>query len=138
MAGLNMVLGRLLIQINGWPEDRLLQVLLTFVVWAAIGALAYWLLFPVGRMLVSSTRNEFDNMVLRTVRGPLFVAIAAYGVVQAPEEVPLGPDFTLLLRRLYTVVVLAVVFYLAWRVVREFLLRWLGHRAAESESTGDA
>ncbi|MDQ5866368.1 MAG: mechanosensitive ion channel [Chloroflexota bacterium] len=137
MAGLNMVLGTLLIQINGWPEDRLLQVLLTFVVWAAIGLLAYWLLFPVGRMLVSSTRNEFDNMVLRTGRVPLFVAIVAYGVVQALEEVPLGPDFTLLLRRLYTVVVLAVVFYLAWRVVREFLLRWLAHRAAESESNVD-
>ncbi|MDQ3930833.1 MAG: mechanosensitive ion channel family protein, partial [Chloroflexota bacterium] len=137
MAGLNMVLGTLLIQIYGWPEDKLLQIALTFLLWAAIAALAYWLLFPLGRMVVSSTRNEFDNMVLRAVRVPLFVAIVTYGLVQALDEVPLGHEFSLLLHRLYAVVVVAVVFYLAWRVIREFLLRWLAYRAQETESNVD-
>ncbi len=137
MAGLNMVIGTLLIQINGWPEDRLLRILFTFGVWAAIAALAYWLLFPLGRMLVSSSRTEFDNVVLRTVRMPIFVSIVAYGLVSALDEVPLGPDFSLLLHRLYAVVVVAVVFYLAWRIVREFLLRWIAARAAETESSVD-
>ncbi|MEA2575274.1 MAG: MscS family rane protein [Chloroflexia bacterium] len=137
MAGLNVVLGTLLIQVNGWPDDRLLRIVFTFVVWAILASLAYWLLFPLGRLLVSSTRNEFDNIVLRTVRVPIFVAIVAYGLVQALEEVPLGTDFSLLLRRLYAVVVVAVVFYLAWRIIRELLLRWLAHRAAETESNVD-
>ena len=137
MAGLNVAVGTLLIQINGWPEDGVLRFLFTLGVWAAIGVLAYWVLFPIGRALVGSSRTEYDNIVLRTVRVPFFVAIVAYGVVSALEEVPLGPDFSLLLRRLYAVVVVAVVFYLAWRIVREFLLRWLAHRAAETESNVD-
>lgn len=137
MAGLSIVLGTLLIQINGWPEDRLLRIVFTFALWTVIAAAAYWLLFPLGRLLVSSTRTEFDNLVLRTVRMPIFVSIVAYGLVSALEEIPLGPDFSLLLRRLYAVVVVAVVFYLAWRIVREFLLRWLASRAAESESNVD-
>ncbi|HEX8218329.1 MAG TPA: mechanosensitive ion channel domain-containing protein [Chloroflexia bacterium] len=137
MAGLNLVMATLLLQINGWPEDRLLIILFTLGVWTAIGAIAYWLLFPLGKALVSATRTEYDNLVLRAIRAPLFVAIVAYGVVAALDEVPLGPDFSLLLHRLYAVVVVAVVFYLAWRIIREFLLRWLAHRALETESNVD-
>lgn len=137
MASLNAIMSTLLIQINGWPEDGLLRFLLTVAVWAAAGIIAYWLLFRVGRMIVSSTRTDFDNQVLRTVRGPLFLAIVLYGAVSSLDEIPLGPEFSLVLRRLYAVVAVAVVFYLAWRIVREILLRWLQNKAVETESNVD-
>jgi hypothetical protein len=109
-----VVLQKLLYQIPGWPVDNaLLSFLLTLLVWTAIAALAYWLLFHLLRRLVGQTRTDADNVVLRTVRVPVFVAIVAYGLVTAISELGLRPNIGLIVNRLYTIVLIAVGFYLA-------------------------
>jgi len=128
------ILQKLLYQIPGWPVgDALLSFLLTLVVWIGIAALAYWLLFHVLRRVVGYTRSEADNVVLRTVRLPLFIAIVAYGLVTAISELGLRPNIGLVVNRLYTIVLIAVGFYLAWRIVKEVVLRWLVRHSTETE-----
>jgi len=129
-----VVLQKLLYQIPGWPVDNaLLSFLLTLLVWTAIAALAYWLLFHLLRRLVGQTRTDADNVVLRTVRVPVFVAIVAYGLVTAISELGLRPNIGLIVNRLYTIVLIAVGFYLAWRIVKEVILRWLERHSSETE-----
>ncbi|HUP28509.1 MAG TPA: mechanosensitive ion channel domain-containing protein [Chloroflexia bacterium] len=128
------ILQKLIYQIPGWPVDNaLFSFLLTLIVWTGIAVLAYWLLFHLFRRLVGQTRTDADNIVLRTVRVPLFIAIVAYGLVTAISELGLRPNIGFVVGRLYTIVLIAVGFYLAWRIVKEVILRWLTRHSAETE-----
>lgn len=130
--------GVLLIQIGGWPgDDRLLSFVFALAFWGLVASAAWWLLFRIFRALSWETRTDIDNIVLRTVRTPLFAAITAYGLVDALHELRLGDNFDSAVRSVYAVVMVIVFFYLAWRITKELLLKWLKNRALETESRVD-
>src|SRR6476469_3822791 len=128
----------LLDQIPGWPQDNpYVNFMVTLALWLAIAALTYWLLFVVLRQVVGRTKTDADNLVLRTIRIPVFVAVAAYGFVAATNELNLRPNIGAVIDRLYFAVIIAAAAYLIWRIIKEVLLRWLGRRAEESETKLD-
>src|SRR5437588_6021616 len=110
---------------------------LTLALWIAIAAISYWLLFRALRMLAGRTRTEIDNIVLRTVRVPLFMAIVAYGLVSTLDTLRLDPSASDLIHRLYIVVLIIAGSYLSWRIIREVVLQWLAAHADETESKLD-
>ncbi len=120
-----------------WPQNSLIGFLLTLVVWLGLALLVYVLLFQALRTLVGRTRSDADNVVLRTIRVPVFVAVLAYGLVSALEELALPRWLDIAINNLYFVVLTAAGFYLAWRIVKEVVLRWLKRRAEESENRLD-
>ena len=107
------------------------------IVWAAIAVAAYALLFHLLRNLAGRTRFEGDNIVLRTVRLPLFIAVVAFGVVTVFEELRLSPEAAAFVRNSYVVALIAAGTFLAWRIVKEVVLRWVAVRAAETENRVD-
>ena len=128
----------ILYDLPGWPRDNpFFSFVLTLVVWTGIAALAWWLLFKVLRTLTGRTRTQADDILLRAVRVAVFVAIIAYGAVSALQELELDPGLALIISNLYYVVLIAAVFYLAWRIVREVVLRWLAAHAEETETRLD-
>ncbi len=111
--------------------------LITLAIWTAIAIVAYWLLFHVFRMLVGRIHGEADNVILRTVRLPLFVAIVAYGLVSALNQLRLDPAISDIINKIYVVVLIAAGFYLAWRIVKEVVLQWLSAHAQDTEMRVD-
>jgi small-conductance mechanosensitive channel len=75
--------------------------------------------------------------VLRTIRVPIFAAVLAYGLVSALEELALPRWLDIAITNLYLVVLTAAGFYLAWRILKEVVLRWLRRRADETENRLD-
>src|SRR3954447_21151637 len=119
----------LLNQIPGWPQDNpYVNFMVTLVLWLGIAALTYWLLFVVLRQVVGRTKTDADNLILRTIRVPVFVGVAAYGFVAATNELNLRPNIGEVIDRVYFAVIIASAAYLIWRIVKEVLLRWLGKR----------
>ena len=114
-----------------------IDFLLQLIVWAAIAVAAYALLFHLLRTVVGRTRFEADNLVLRTVRLPLLIAVVAYGVVSVFDELRLSPEASLFVRNSYVVALIAAGTFLAWRIVKEVVLRWVAVRAAETENRID-
>ena len=120
-----------------WPQNPFIGFLLTLVVWLGLALLAYVLLFQVFRTLAGRTGTEADNLVLRTIRIPIFVALVAYGLVSALEELALPRWLDIAITNLYVIVLTAAGFYLAWRIIKEVVLRWLRRRAEDTENRLD-
>lgn len=123
--------------INWLGDDRLLRFLFVLAIWGLFASIAYWLLFHLFKAIAGQTHTDVDNILLRTVRGPAFVALVAFGLVSALDQLQMGPELSLGVHRIYAVVLVAAIFYLAWRITREIGLRWLRRRAIETESTMD-
>ena len=88
--------------------------------------MAYILLFQVLRTLAGRTGTEADNIVLRTIRVPIFVAVLAYGLVSALEELALPRWLDIAINNFYLVVLTAAGFYLAWRIIKEVVFAGCG------------
>ena len=110
---------------------------LTLILWAAVAVLAYLLLFHWLRTLVGRTRFDADNVILSTIRVPVIVAIVAFGIVQALDQLPLVAPATHIVRNTYVVILIAATSYLGWRIVKEVILRWLSRRATDTDSRID-
>ena len=117
--------------------EQLLAFGISLILWGAVAALAYLLLFHWLRLLVGRTRIDADNIVLSTIRVPFIMAIAAFGLVQALDQLPLVAPATHIVRNAYVVILIAAVSYLAWRIIKEVILRWLSSRATDTESRID-
>jgi small-conductance mechanosensitive channel len=120
-----------------WPQNAVLGFLLTLVVWLGLALLAYVLLFQVFRTIAGRTGSQADNIVLRTIRVPIFVAVLAYGLVSALQELSLPRWLDTAISNLYAVTLTGAGFYLAWRIIKEVVLRWLRRRADETENRLD-
>lgn len=136
MAHINKATGVFLLQIIDWlGDDRLLRFLFVLAVWGLFASIVYWLLFHLFKAIANRTRTDVDNILLRMVRTPIFVALVAFGLVNAVDQLQMGPELSLGVRRLYAVVLIVAVFYLAWRITKEMGLRWLKQHAVETENT---
>lgn len=118
-------------------NDRLLRFLFVLAVWGLFASACYGLLFYLFRAIAARTRTDIDNILLRTVRMPIFTAIVAFGLVTALDQLQMAPELNLGMHRIYTVSLVITVFYLAWRITREIGLRWFKRRTIETESTMD-
>ncbi len=124
-------------RIDLFGDNNLFDFLLALAIWGALAALAYWLLFYVFKAVALRTRSEADNILLRIVRVPMFLAILGYGLVGALVSLNLDPELSLGIRRLYAAAFDALLFFTAWRVTKELLIRWLAKRALYTETNLD-
>src|SRR5512133_448758 len=107
------------------------------LIWTAIAVVAYFVLYRWLRALVTRTRFEADNIVLRIIRLPLIAAIIASGFVSAFRELKFPEPYPSLVTNIYVVILIAATVYFVWRIVSEVILRWLNNRATETESRID-
>jgi MscS family membrane protein len=117
--------------------DAYARFLIDLIGWTLVAAVAYLLLFRGLRSLSGRTRTEADNIVLRTIRLPLIVAIIAYGMVSALRELDLPPIVAGFIRDTYVVILIAAGTFLAWRILKEVIIRWLAFRSSETEGRLD-
>src|SRR4051812_11232816 len=110
---------------------------LDLIIWTAIAVILYFILYRWLRVLVSETRFQADNIVLRIVRLPMIAAIIAYGFVSAFQDLRLPEPYPTVVRSIYFVVIIAATVYLVWRITSEVILRWLRNRVSETDSRVD-
>ncbi len=121
----------------GFQENWVWQFAITVIFWLGIGLLAVLVVAPVVRKITERTRTKVDDIVWHIIRVPIILMLFLYGFVAAADLMPIGARYISIINKLYDVVLIIVITYLAYRVFHDLML-YEGKRLAEkSESELD-
>lgn len=115
-------------------SSRTATFLMSVVIWALLGLVAYAITASVMRGYARRTKTRLDDIILRVIRAPFIVLLLAYGVVQSVGVLEPPRDILDLLFLVYSVVLIIVLTWLGYRIFRGVVIE-LGKRAAAKKET---
>jgi small-conductance mechanosensitive channel len=123
------------------PLDQLDPTVATFLItglaWAGICILAYFVLTYVLRAIARRLPGEVEDSLLAIVRKPIMILIVAYGTVNALGTLPLQAGLLAFLEKLLQTVLILVVLYLLWRLIKDIIVYYGKGWARKTESKID-
>jgi small-conductance mechanosensitive channel len=123
------------------PFDRLdptiATLILTALAWVGICILAYILLTYVLHAIARRLPGEVEDSLLAIVRKPIMILIIAYGTVNTLSTLPLQPGFLAFLDKLLRTILILVVLYLLWRLIKDIIIYYGKGWARKTESKID-
>lgn len=126
---------------NMLPSAEFLQQLLIaagIVVLFAIGArLVLYFLSTIVSRLTRSTNTKLDDMLVRSLKAPIFVVIILIGLGVALAQVSLTPDWKYFTDGVLFVGYILTAALLMYRIVRDLLDWYLHEKAKATETTLD-
>lgn len=98
--------------------------LLDVVIWLVIAYVIASVLDFFKYVLAKKTTTMVDNIIIRIVRTPLLVLVFAFGVVQSLDalHMHIPEDVRSMVLRIYSVVLVFVIFYVAYKLFKEILV----------------
>jgi small-conductance mechanosensitive channel len=123
------------------PLDTLDSTFTTFLVtalaWIGICFLAYLVLTYALKAITRRMAGEIEDILLGILRKPIIILIMSFGVVNTLETLPLHPSFMAFLEKLYRTILILVVLYLFWRLIKDVILYYGKGWARKTESKID-
>jgi len=107
------------------PIDNEIGVfLLDVVIWLIVAVTITYLMDLVVKRLTKKTTTMVDDIVLSIIRTPLILLIFAYGALQSLEALHkhIPEDIRVSLIAAYQVILVLVIFYVAYKMFKEILL----------------
>ena len=118
-------------------DPTLASFFLTAVAWIAIAFLAYVALTYVLKTIARRWPGEVEDTLLAILRKPAIILLLAFGAVNTAGILPLRPSTTSFLERLLQTIVIMVVLYLIWRLIKDIILYYGKGWARKTESRID-
>lgn len=112
-------------------NSRAVTFVINIALWGVIAGIAVLVLTPILRRLFRKTKTELDDVVLHIVRGPLILLLLTYGAVQSVAVLQPPIEVTNTLFLAYTVVLIATLTWVAYRLFHGVLIEF-GRRAART------
>lgn len=123
------------------PLDNLDPTLATFLItalaWLAISFLAYLVLTYVLKTITRRLAGEVEDILLGILRKPIIVLIVSYGVVNSLETLPLPAGFIAFLEKLLRTILILIVLYSFWRLIKDVIIYYGKGWARKTESKID-
>jgi small-conductance mechanosensitive channel len=123
------------------PLDRLdptfATFLLTALAWIIIGFLVYIILTYVLKAVARRLPGEVEDTLLGLLRRPVIILIASFGLVNTLETLPLSPSLQALLEKVLQTILILVVLYLIWRLIKDVVVYYGMGWARKTESKID-
>jgi len=113
---------------------------------SALGTLLFWLVVAVGvqfivfgalKVMALRTESDWEDVVVDVSRRPLVLVLVLLGMVNSLDLLGLHDSLTDTVRRWTIAVVIAVVTYWAWRLVKEVVLHYGQEYSRRSETRVD-
>ncbi len=106
-----------------FPEEwgywgAFLSVILT---WGII-SLALYVLFPLITKLTRRTRTKVDDILVEILKKPVAVWVIIYGLLSASLTLPIPPDISLILVKIYNIVVIVIITWIIYRIFRDIII----------------
>ena len=127
-----------------WPnplpppfDGQFVAFAISLAVWAAIAAGLVFIVNPIVRGFAKRTATKIDDIILRILRGPVFVLVLLYGIVNSLATLGLPADWRRLLLSIYAFTVILLLTWVAYRVFRDLLLNYGEHLAKRTRSDID-
>jgi small-conductance mechanosensitive channel len=111
--------------------------ILTALAWIAICILAYFLLTYVLLAIARRLPGEVEDTLLAILRRPIMLLIVAYGVVNTLATLPLQTGVLAFLSKFLQTVLILVVLFLLWRLIKDVVVYYGKGWARKTESKID-
>ena len=111
--------------------------ILTIGVWVLIGAIIFFVLDPVVKHFTKMTKTEIDDMILSIIKGPVFYLIVSFGFIHSLRVLNIPWSILDIFETLFTLLVIILLSWMAYKVFQDVLLIWGKSYAEESETTID-
>jgi small-conductance mechanosensitive channel len=111
--------------------------LLTALAWIIIGFLAYIVLTYVLKAFARRLPGEVEDTLLSILRRPLIILIVSFGLVNTLETLPLSPRIQAILEKCLQTILILVVLYLIWRLIKDLVVYYGMEWSRKTESKID-
>jgi small-conductance mechanosensitive channel len=118
-------------------DPTLARFLVTALAWTGICLLTYLVLTYALKAIARRLAGEVEDTLLGIIRKPLIILLATFGAVSTLETLPLSPGFVDFLGRLYKTILILVVLYLLWRMIKDVIIYYGKGWARKTESKID-
>jgi small-conductance mechanosensitive channel len=123
------------------PLDGLDPIFATFLItalaWIGICFLAYLVLTYVLKAITRRLAGEVEDILLGILRKPIIILLISFGLVNTLETLPLHPGFMTFLGKLLQTILILVVLYLFWRLIKDVIIYYGKGWARKTESKID-
>ena len=123
------------------PLDHLDSIFATFLItaiaWIVIGLLVYLILTYVLKAIARRLPGEVEDTLLGIIRKPIIILLFSFGLVNTLETLPLTPAFIEFLEKLLQTILILVVLYLLWRLIKDVIVYYGKGWARKTESKFD-
>ncbi len=109
----------------------------TLLFWLVVALVVQFIVFGVLKVVALRTESDWEDVVVDVSRRPLVLVLVLLGMVNSLDHLGLHDALTDTLRRWTIAVVIAVVTYWAWRLVKEVVLHYGQEFARRSETRVD-
>ena len=122
----------------GMPDNDYSRLLMVFLFYVLLALLTIGVFIPLAGLLVAKTETKIDDVILDTIRKPVFVLILLYGLLDATDILDFIPHNMLKgFNTLFGLGVLLVVIYTTYKlligVLRELRKEYEAKSKAKSE-----
>jgi len=111
--------------------------LTTILIWMLVGLIIFFVLDPLVKQFTKKTETTLDDQILAIIKGPVFGLIVAYGVVSSLKVLNLSWSVIHSLEVLYSFLLIILVAWMAFKILKDVLLIWGKAYAEKSETTLD-
>jgi MscS family membrane protein len=111
--------------------------LATALAWVLIAVLVNLIFTRLLRLVMRNVPGEVEDIILGILRKPILILIIAFGTVQSLQFLDLPESLLGFITRLANTVIVLVLVYLAWRVIKDVILYYGKRWAVRTESRLD-
>lgn len=97
-------------------NERWMTFIINILIWAGIAGLVIGVIDPSVKAMAKRSENELDDIIWQIIRGPLFVIIVLFGFFNSFEILGLPHEFTDPVAFVYSILVVLIITWLAYRV----------------------
>jgi len=106
----------------------------TLVGWFVIALFIMYVMDPILHHFTGKTQTELDDRILRIIRGPIFLIVVLYGVVNSLEILNLPFDVIATMELVYSILLTVLLAWLAYKVYDSVII-YYGHRYSRKTDT---
>jgi len=105
--------------------------------WALVALAIAFVIDPIIRAVAAKTTTTLDDILLKILRGPIFVLIITYGTVTSLEILDLDRDTVAQIEQVYAIALVAIGAWIAYRVYDGILLNYAKKFASKTQTELD-
>jgi small-conductance mechanosensitive channel len=122
---------------NPLPEpynERWMTFIINILIWAGVAGLVIGVIDPAVKAVAKRSENELDDIIWHILRGPLFVIIVLFGMVNSLTILGLPHEYMDPVSFIYSLLVVLIATWLAYRVFGG-VLSYYGKTVAQRTKT---
>ena len=110
---------------------------ITVVLWIGIAGFIYFVLNPIVHQFTKKTKTELDDRILEVTRGPIFIIIVMFGLVDSLSILNIPQEWHAQIWQIYQASLILVLAWVAYRIYDKVIIYYAEQWSKRSETELD-